>query len=389
MDVKIDNIPKEAKIGAGKRGPYYLEVAQQLRDELASGAFKPGQRFHSIRDLIRRTNRSLPTVRSAINLLVEEELITSRPGSGLYVTGIVGGPRFGTISQMLVVIPSYVVPNESIFTGQIVSGIIDATQNRNTIVSVYRRQAVLPFTYDRKVSGKDLENILAARPDAVAWLHALPQDKPILSELKKRDLPVATTIRSLPEVDLPRIREDDLIYAAIVLSQFHARGHRRIGVVTRNPESDDYFSSKIDALIRVARSLNMQVDESDRFISNSNLVDFDRDMEELGNFIEERPDLDALLLLASNSIIPVAKLMGGAMSERVSAMSIVLNVLDGLKIPKLPSGESLAMIHPPLEELGKRLAEFLLGGMAGRHDEEARPLISCFRPGNSLKFAKT
>jgi len=183
-----------------------------------------------------------------------------------------------------------------------------------------------------------------------------------------------------------RLRRGASFYAAIVLSQFHARGHRRIGVVSRDPNEDEYFSSKINALRQIGASLKMRVEDSDFFISSSNLVDFKEEIEKLKGFLEDRGDLDALLLLASNSIIPIAKLMGTSMRERLSSMSIVLNVLDGVKIPKLPSGDSLATITPPLEELGKRLGNRLLDGIAGKQVSFDDPLIPHFRPGDSLKF---
>ena len=55
--------------GSGNNDPYYLEIANRLRTQLLSGKFKPGQRFYSIRGLIKETQRSLPTVRTALALL--------------------------------------------------------------------------------------------------------------------------------------------------------------------------------------------------------------------------------------------------------------------------------------------------------------------------------
>ena len=66
--------------------PYYLTIANQLREQLMAGTFKPGQRFYSIRGLIKETKRSLPTVRSALGLLIKDGLLEARQGSGYYVT---------------------------------------------------------------------------------------------------------------------------------------------------------------------------------------------------------------------------------------------------------------------------------------------------------------
>ncbi len=372
------------KTAEAKRGPYYLEIADRLRREILTD-FQPGERFYSIRDLIRRTNRSLPTVRSAINFLVEEKLLSSQPGSGYYVTRKANDHRFKDIKQLLIVIPSYVEPNEPIFTGQIISGVIHAAEHRDTAVTVYRRKAVAPHHYDKESSERDLENILAARPNAIAWLHVSPFDMPILKELKRRGIPLVTTIRKLPEFDLPLLREDDLVYASIVLSQFHARGHARIGMVIRDPDSDEYFLSKIAALRKVAATLNVSVKQSDCFVLKSDLVQVEKATAEFKQFLEEREDLKALLLLATNSIKPVVDLMNSTLRERLSKMSIVLNLLDGVKIPPLPTGESLATITPPLEELGKQLGNLLMAQTSGKQPESLDPLIPIYRPGESMK----
>jgi len=78
---------KKKLVGLSKKSdPRYLEIANKLRGLLMDGHFRPGQRFPSIRHLIRETKRSLPTVRSALECLVDEGLLEARLGSGFYVT---------------------------------------------------------------------------------------------------------------------------------------------------------------------------------------------------------------------------------------------------------------------------------------------------------------
>ena len=171
---------------AASNDPYYLEIASRLRDELMSGRFKPGQRFYSIRGLIKDTGRSLPTVRSALNLLIKENLLEARQGSGYYVTAHVGtqnGSNKGFFN-FLAVIPSSTVPDEPWFTGKIGLGMIHAANLDHAVVSFYRRQA--PGKSSRELVEVDLARIKALRPDGVAWLHSIPEDEPILQELRRQ-----------------------------------------------------------------------------------------------------------------------------------------------------------------------------------------------------------
>jgi GntR family transcriptional regulator len=65
--------------------PKYRQVADALRREIASGFFGPGARLPSESELSARFDASRNTVRSGLNLLVGEGLITSSQGLGYEV----------------------------------------------------------------------------------------------------------------------------------------------------------------------------------------------------------------------------------------------------------------------------------------------------------------
>src|SRR5204863_5886418 len=109
--------------------------------------------------------------------------------------------------SFLTVIPSYLVPDEPWFTGKINLGMIEAANVDHAVVSFYKRQA--PGNLGKDRAKVDLERILAMKPDGIAWLHSITDDTSILADLKGRGIPVITTMRRLPDVDLPLVREDD------------------------------------------------------------------------------------------------------------------------------------------------------------------------------------
>jgi len=63
----------------------YEEVATIIRDWIASGSIKPGERLRSIREMARQTGYSIVTVHHAFSLLEAEGAIVARPRSGFYV----------------------------------------------------------------------------------------------------------------------------------------------------------------------------------------------------------------------------------------------------------------------------------------------------------------
>jgi hypothetical protein len=91
------------------------------------------------------------------------------------------------------------------------------------------------------------------------------------------------------------------------------------------------------------------------------------------------------MVLAATGIRPIIQLHRTAFSERMKQLSVILNVLDGVAVPTLPGGETLARIYPPLEKLGEQLVHYLTAA-AGRKPLGTLPrLIPMFQTGDSLK----
>lgn len=66
-------------------GPMYLKIADDVRDSLANGRYRPGQALPPERELMARFAVSRVTIRRALKELVNESLLESRQGSGYIV----------------------------------------------------------------------------------------------------------------------------------------------------------------------------------------------------------------------------------------------------------------------------------------------------------------
>jgi GntR family transcriptional regulator len=78
--------------GAGNHSPIYIQLAQNLRQQIVEGKIQAGDALPSERDLCALMGASRVTVRKAIDLLIIEGLLSRRQGSGTYVTPRIQAP---------------------------------------------------------------------------------------------------------------------------------------------------------------------------------------------------------------------------------------------------------------------------------------------------------
>lgn len=72
--------------------PLYLQLAQQLREHIARGGVGVGSALPSERDLSQMVGMSRVTVRKAIEMLIEEGLLSRKQGSGTFVSPRIEAP---------------------------------------------------------------------------------------------------------------------------------------------------------------------------------------------------------------------------------------------------------------------------------------------------------
>lgn len=65
--------------------PVYRRIAAQLRERIESGAYGPSDQLPSEKDLMVEFEIARGTAREAVNLLVQEGLVTTRQGRGAFV----------------------------------------------------------------------------------------------------------------------------------------------------------------------------------------------------------------------------------------------------------------------------------------------------------------
>lgn len=84
--------PVAANISEHSNSPIYMQLAHRLRLQIEEGEISAGEALPSERDLCTIMGASRVTVRKAIDLLIEEGLLSRRQGSGTYVTRRIQAP---------------------------------------------------------------------------------------------------------------------------------------------------------------------------------------------------------------------------------------------------------------------------------------------------------
>ena len=87
--------------------PASQQVADALREEIASGALEPGDKLQSIRNLAERFRVAPMTAQAAVETLRNEGLVYTSPGRGTFVRRRVGqqvptpSPEFQEVTEHL------------------------------------------------------------------------------------------------------------------------------------------------------------------------------------------------------------------------------------------------------------------------------------------------
>ncbi len=84
-------VPQKS-VAAHSNSPIYIQLAQSLRLQIVEGKIVSGEALPSERDLCALMGASRVTVRKAIEVLIEEGLLSRRQGSGTYVTPRIQAP---------------------------------------------------------------------------------------------------------------------------------------------------------------------------------------------------------------------------------------------------------------------------------------------------------
>lgn len=184
--------------------PKYIEVVEWVKEEIASGRLKVGDKMPTERQLAEQFHLSRMTVRHATGILEKERLITRVRGSGTFIGNFHTSrrqERYGTVAVISTYIDSYIFPKT-------LRGMQETLQKNG-----YAMQ--LSFTDNQiEMEAAILSNIL--KKDNIDGLivepsvSALPNPNiPMYEELRSRGIPILFFNAKYPDFEAPCVRIDD------------------------------------------------------------------------------------------------------------------------------------------------------------------------------------
>jgi GntR family transcriptional regulator of arabinose operon len=203
----------------------YHEIAQWVKRQITERNLAPGDRFDSEPDLCRSLGASRQTVRQALELLRREGVISSRRGSGTFVTkndftgradGRVRGQTVGVISTYF---SDYIFPHilsgiERVLTENEVAMRLAVTNNM-----VSEEARALRLMLDHNVAGLIVEPSKSALPNPNVGLY---------SEVRRREIPLVFFNAAYPWSDFPQVSMDDVAAARMATEHLISLGHEKI-----------------------------------------------------------------------------------------------------------------------------------------------------------------
>ena len=111
--------------GSDGNRPLYLQVAGEMRQLIANGAYKPGDRLPSVRELRRRYRVSTATIVEAYVRLERDGVVRARERSGFFAAFPCNGAELS--------MPRSVLPPVEVETGELIANVLRGVNSKNLV----------------------------------------------------------------------------------------------------------------------------------------------------------------------------------------------------------------------------------------------------------------
>lgn len=332
--------------------PRYYQLKKILQSQIKRGKYKLGDKIPSENELAEKYGISRPTVRQALNELVQEEWLYKERGRGTFC-GFIPSKTSKGIKSIAVFIPSmlsYIFPH-------ILRGIDNVAHQKGYNMILVHSDCKLEKEKEqlRSLMNKDVKGFIIGR------VHSDLTDDPYLAhffELKKRGIPFVLMDSFIERLECFYVKLDDVLGGYLAVEYLIKLGHKRIGCIYPNAcqQGIDRHRGYREALGKY----NLEYDEE-----LAKIYEYGAGAPKIGNSIQLLVDE----LLALKEKRPTAIFF---YNDEIAYYGYNATRERGLRIPDdisivgfdnceiaIPSSLRLTTVEHPKYELGKRAAEIL------------------------------
>ena len=224
----------------------YQKIINWVRQEIADGSLRSGDKLPSEKELSERFGLSRQTVRHATGELEAQHIVSRVQGSGTYIGGVrqlVYEPRYMSVAVLSTFYESYIFPPtlkgiERVLSKNGFSMQVSFTDNRVT----REREMLLQILEKGNIDGLIVEPAKSALPNPNMDLYR---------EIQERNIPIIFFNASYPQIDAPCVRIDDQAVAQRATQLLLDAGHRKIGAIFKSDDRQGAlrYAGYLDAMM--------------------------------------------------------------------------------------------------------------------------------------------
>lgn len=332
----------------GTQKPKYIEVADWVLSQIENGTFKEGERLPSEHELCLRFHLNRQTVRHAIDVLEQKNLLTRIQGSGTYVGSERRTDRLKRYYNIAVVstyVDSYIFPSVLKGIEQMLSKSGYTMQVAFTGNQVEREGEIL-----RKIVDKGMIDGLIAEPAK----SAIPNPNlHFYQQLKKQGIPVLFVNSKYQTLDMPYVSLNDAQVGEKAAEYLIRAGHRKLGGLFKCDDGQGHL--RYLGFIRALEKAGLKADGRNVLWMDS---ESQTDMEVWSDYLFERLTGCTGLVCYNDEVAyrfaAICKDRGIRIPEDISIVGIdnsELSVIGEVPITSFPH---------PMESLGKKAAKNMI-----------------------------
>lgn len=220
-----------------KKTPKYVQLAETLKNKIAYENYIAGQKFVTEQEISKIYDISRQTVRNAINILVSENILVRKQGSGTYISTVTNTKK--TLSKTIGVVLTY-------FDGYIFPSLINSIES---VISSNGYHMQLACTRNNTENeARILVSMLDANVEALIiepTRSALPNlNKDIYEKFRRKNILVIFLNAYYPDFSFPYITMDDIHAGFLAVEFLIKNGHTKIAMCLKSDDIQGHLRYK-------------------------------------------------------------------------------------------------------------------------------------------------
>lgn len=332
--------------------PLYHQLEQALLELIVGSGMTPDARFPSESELSAHFGVTRPTVRQALDRLVQVGVLRRERGRGTYVAAVPNARAERTSAGqgpiMKVVMPSLT----DLLHLRVLAGVVDQAHDEGM-------QVILAHSDGRR-SSQERELAGAGESAGVLlWPVGGAGRSEALDGLRESGMPIVQMDRYVDPRD-DHVVLEDVSGASAMTAHLVEQGHRRIAFVHNEPVRISSVRNRLLGYRRTLASNGLPYDEL--LVRRVNL----RDPEAMAGLLDEYRSLSAppTATFCANDVVAVR--LFGELRRRSARVPGDHSVAGFDALEALPSTDVLTSVRRPTEHMGRRAVSLLADRVLGR-----------------------